>query len=161
MGSPSFPVTLGSSHDLQRAAEAPTKPPSCGATFPRRAFFGAPFLYVLMRRRIIVHLYCRHDGGNTSIEVMLVFYSHSEDRWGLLFWKQNGENVWLCLCVLNVGIWEISGNFLFWLWKKNSSFCWIVVFDVRKFFCLYPPRSPTIWVFPKMVVPKTPQTGYF
>ena len=31
----------------------------------------------------------------------------------------------------------------------------------EKFFCLYPPRSPTIWVFPKMVVPKNTPNWLF
>ena len=148
-------VAMGSSHDLQRARqEAPTKPPSCGATFPRRcAFFGAPFLYVLMRRRILVHLYCRHEWWRNFhwSHACLLFTFRRQVRSSFLKTKR-GECVIVSVCV-ECGDLGNFRKFSVLTVKKKL----VVLLDCclrrEKFFCLYPPRSPTIWVFPKMVVP--------
>ena len=132
-----FLVVLGSSHDLQRARqEAPTKPPSCGATKkPRRcAFFGAPFWYVLMRRKILVHLYCRHEWWRHFhwSHACLLFTFRRQVRSSFLK-RKRGECVIVSVCV-ECGDLANFRTFSVLTVKKNSSFCLIVVFDVRSFF---------------------------
>ena len=156
-------VAMGSSHDLQRARqEAPTKPPSCGATFPRRcAFFGAPFLYVLMRRRILVHLYCRHEWWRNFhwSHACLLFTFRRQVRSSFLKTKR-GECVIVSVCV-ECGDLGNFRKFSVLTVKKNSSFCWIVVFDVRSFFVSILQDPPPYGCFLKWWYPQNTPNWLF